>query len=234
MQTDFSDWTPRDKPAQRTLEGRYVRLEPLDASKHGDDLFAASATPDSDERFRWLGDEAPQSRVEFQPWLEKAQASTDPLFFTVIDQRSNRIAGRQTFMRIDTANGVVEIGNILWNPPVAQKPAATEALYLFARHVFDDLGYRRFEWKCNAENMPSRRAAMRFGFEFEGIFRNHMIIKGKNRDTTWFSMTDQEWPLNKAAFEAWLSPDNFNMDGSQKRKLDDIRSALSAEQAKTA
>src|SRR5690606_33185118 len=168
----------------------------------------------------------PTSREAFQPWLEKAAASEDPLFFTVIDRASGTIAGRQTFMRIDAANGVVEIGNILWNDPVARKPAATEALFLFARHAFDDLGYRRFEWKCNAENMPSRQAALRFGFEFEGIFRQHLIVKGRNRDTAWFSMIDKEWPPIRAAFEAWLDPANFDAEGRQKRRLSDIRADL--------
>ncbi len=223
---DLSNWTPRERPSRSTLEGRYVRLEPLDAARHGDGLYAASASQDREDRFRWLYDPVPTSREAFQPWLEKAAASEDPLFFTVIDVASGTIAGRQTFMRIDAANGVVEIGNILWNDPVARKPAATEALFLFARHAFDDLGYRRFEWKCNAENMPSRQAALRFGFEFEGIFRQHLIVKGRNRDTAWFSMIDKEWPPIRAAFEAWLDPDNFDAEGRQKRRLTDIRADL--------
>jgi RimJ/RimL family protein N-acetyltransferase len=128
-------------------------------------------------------------------------------------------------MRIEPAFGVVEIGNIFWNSLVARKPAATEALYLFARHAFDDLGYRRFEWKCNNRNEPSKRAAERFGFAFEGVFRQHMIVKGENRDTAWYSMIDKEWPRCKAAFEAWLDPANFGPDGRQKRRLEDIRAA---------
>ena len=169
--TDLSAWTPRAAPARAPMEGRYVRLEPLDAQRHGDGLYEASASADKDQLFRWLYEYAPDSREAYQPWLEKAQASEDPLFFVVIDKATGRIAGRQTLMRIDRANGVIEIGNILWNPPVARKPAATEALYLFARHAFDDLGYRRFEWKCNNNNEPSKRAALRFGFTAEGVFR---------------------------------------------------------------
>lgn len=223
---DLSNWTPRERPAQAALEGRYVRLEPMDVARHGDGLFAAAATDDRDQRFRWLYDEPPQDRAEFQPWLDKAAASTDPFYFTVIDRQCGRIAGRQSFMRIDTANGVIEIGNILWNDPVARKPAATEALFLFARHAFDDLGYRRFEWKCNAENHPSRRAALRFGFGFEGIFRQHLVVKGRNRDTAWFAMIDKDWPTIRRAFEEWLDPQNFDSEGRQKRRLGEIRAGI--------
>ena len=225
---DLSQWTPRQRPERQPTEGRYVRLEPLDAARHGDGLFEASSTPDKDSRFRWLYDHAPQSRADFQPWLDKAAASEDPLYFAVIDKASGRIAGRQSFMRIDPANGVIEIGNILWNGLVARKPAATEALYLFARHAFDDLGYRRFEWKCNAENEPSRSAALRFGFSFEGVFRQHLIVKGRNRDTAWFAMIDKEWPTIGRALEEWLDPENFDSEGQQKRRLGEIRAAVTA------
>ncbi|MBX9451712.1 MAG: GNAT family N-acetyltransferase [Mesorhizobium sp.] len=225
---DLSQWTPRQRPERKPMEGRYVRLEPLDAARHGDGLFEASSTPDKDSRFRWLYDHAPQDRADFQPWLDKAAASEDPLYFAVIDKASGRIAGRQSFMRIDTANGVIEIGNILWNGLVARKPAATEALYLFARHAFDDLGYRRFEWKCNAENEPSRSAALRFGFSFEGVFRQHLIVKGRNRDTAWFAMIDKEWPTIGRALEEWLDSENFDSEGQQKRRLGEIRAAVTA------
>lgn len=223
---DLSAWTPRKPPQKTAMEGRYVRLEPLSATKHAEGLFAASATADGEERFRWLGEGAPTTPDAFRQWLEKVEASADPLWFTVIDKASGVIAGRQTFMRTDTANGVTEIGNILWNPPVARKPAATEALYLFARHAFDDLGYRRFEWKCNNRNSPSKRAALRFGFTFEGVFRQHLIVKGLSRDTAWFSIIDSEWPLLRAAFEAWLDPANFDASGNQRERLEDIRDRL--------
>lgn len=228
MSEDLSGWSPRERPGREAMEGRHVRLEPLDPAAHGDGLFEASTVEDADRLFRWLGDYPPESRAAYQPWLEKASASTDPLFFTVIDKASGRIAGRQTLMRIDEANGVVEIGNIYWGPLVARRPAATEALFLFARHVFEDLGYRRFEWKCNNRNLPSKRAALRFGFAFEGIFRQHMIVKGENRDTAWFSMLDRQWPREREVFERWLAPANFAGDGSQIERLDDIRRALRA------
>lgn len=225
MQNALTGWTPRQPPHRATLEGRYVRLEPLDATLHGDGLYAASATDDGDARFRWLGEQPPADRTTFQTWVEKVAASTDPLFFAVIDKASGRIAGRQAFMRIDAAHGVVEIGSILWNPPVARKPAATEALYLFARHAFDDLGYRRFEWKCNDENEPSKRAALRFGFSPEGVFRQHMVVKGQNRDTAWFAMIDRDWPALRDAFEQWLDPSNFDSEGRQRQRLEEIRAA---------
>lgn len=220
---DLSNWTPRPRPPRIAHEGRHVRLEPLSAVRHGDELAVASSVVDADSRFRYLFELPPESRAAFQPWLEKAEASEDPLFFAVIDQASGKVAGRQTLMRIEPAHGVVEIGNIYWGPLVARRPAATEALYLFARHVFEDLGYRRFEWKCHNLNEPSKRAAIRFGFTFEGVFRQHLVAKGANRDTAWYSMIDGEWPILKAAFEAWLDPSNFDAAGQQKRRLEDIR-----------
>lgn len=223
---DLAHWQPRAKVAHAPLDGRYVRLEPLDPARHGDGLFAASSVDDAAGRFRWLPEYPPENRAAFQPWLDKAAASADPLYFAVIDRNSGAVGGRQTFMRIDPVHGVVEIGNIYWGPQLARTPSATEALYLFARHAFDDLGYRRFEWKCNALNAPSRRAAERFGFSFEGVFRQHMVVKGENRDTAWYAMLDGEWPAIRHAFEAWLDPANFDAEGRQKRGLEDIRSAL--------
>lgn len=208
------------------MEGRHVCLEPLDAARHGKGLYEASVLPDAQARFRYLAELPPESEAAFRPWLEKAEASADPLYFAVIDLESGKVAGRQTFMRIDAGNGVIEIGSILWSALIARRPAATEANYLFARHVFDDLGYRRYEWKCNNLNEPSKRAALRFGMGFEGVFRQHMIVKGQNRDTAWYSMLDSEWPLNRAALEAWLDPDNFDGQGRQRRRLEDIRQAL--------
>jgi RimJ/RimL family protein N-acetyltransferase len=158
--------------------------------------------------------------------MERNEASDDPIFFAVIDTASGRVAGRQTFMRIDEKNGVGEIGNIYWGPLISRKPAATEALYLFARHIFDDLGYRRFEWKTNNNNEASKRAAVRFGFQPEGVFRQHLVVKGENRDTAWFSMIDSEWPLVRKALESWLDPANFDAGGKQVRRLEDIRESL--------
>lgn len=223
MGEDLKNWQPRPRPERTTIEGRYVVLEPLSAARHGDGLYAASTVADAGERFRWLFEYPPESRAAFQPWLEKVEASPDPLFFAVIDKASGTIAGRQTIMRIEPAFGVAEIGNIYWGPTVSRTPASTEAHFLFARYIFDELGYRRWEWKCNNRNEPSKRAAERFGFSFEGVFRQHLVVKGENRDTAWYSIIDKEWPALRQAYEAWLDPANFDADGKQKRRLEDFR-----------
>lgn len=228
MSENLKNWQPRPRPERKLLEGRTVRLEPLNAEKHGDGLFEASSVVDAGGRFAWLFDDPPQTRAAFQPWLDKAEASEDPLFFTVIDKASGKIAGRQTLMRIDAAYGVIEIGNIYWGPLISRKPAATEAQFLFMKYVFDELGYRRYEWKCNNRNEPSKRAAERFGFKFEGIFRQHLVVKGENRDTAWYSIIDKEWPDLRRAYEAWLDPANFDSDGQQKRRLKDFRAEFGA------
>lgn len=224
MSEDLKNWQPRPRPERKVLEGRYVRLEPLSAAGHGDGLFEASSVTDADGRFRWLFEVPPENRAAFQPWLDKVEASNDPLFFAVIDKASGKIAGRQTLMRIEPAFGVIEIGNIYWGPLISRKPAATEAQFLFAQYAFDELGYRRYEWKCNNNNEPSKRAAERFGFTFEGIFRQHLVVKGENRDTAWYSIIDKEWPELKKAYEAWLDPANFDAAGQQKRRLEELRS----------
>ena len=223
MFEDLSHWQPRPRPQRTPLDGRTVRLEPLDAVLHGDGLYEASCVPDIESRFAWLPDVPPSSRIAFQPWLDKAQDSEDPLFFTVFDKASGKIAGRQSLMRIDAPNGVAEIGHIYWGPLVSRKPAATEAQFLFMKYVFETLGYRRYEWKCNDLNEPSKRAALRFGFQYEGLFRQHLVVKGKNRDTAWFSVIDKEWPALRAAYEAWLDPANFDRNGVQIRRLEEFR-----------
>ena len=215
---DLHAWQPCPRPARITLEGRYCSLEPLDPGRHGDDLHAASMAPGAEERFRYLFD-APQNREDFGAWLERSARSEDPLFFAVIDRASGRCEGRQALMRITPEHGVIEIGNILWGPAISRTRVATEALYLHAKYIFE-LGYRRFEWKCNSRNEPSKNAARRFGFSYEGLFRQHVVVKGENRDTTWFSMLDSEWPALEAAYERWLAPENFDAGGKQKLRLD--------------
>ncbi len=216
---DLTHWKGVPRPERISLDGRYVRLEPLDAKRHGQDLLSSALEPGAAERFRYLFEEAPSDLAAFSPWLEKASRSADPLFFAVIDKKTGRAEGRQALMRIEPAHGVIEIGSILWGPAIARSRVSTEALYLLARYVFETLGYRRFEWKCHNLNAPSRRAAQRFGFIFEGVFRQHMVAKGQNRDTAWFAMIDGDWPRLKAGYEAWLSPDNFEEIGHQRTKL---------------
>lgn len=225
---DLSDWKGVARPERTVLEGRYVRLEPLDPARHAADLLASAQEPGADDRFRYLFEEPPLDPAALTSWLEKVAAAADPLFFAVVDKRTGRAEGRQALMRIDAAHGVIEIGNILWGPAIARTRAATEALYLFAAYAFDTLGYRRFEWKCNNLNEPSKRAAKRFGFTFEGIFRQHMVAKGRNRDTAWFSIIDAEWPSLRKAYDAWLDPDNFDAAGQQKRRLEDFRTETTA------
>ena len=228
MSENLKNWQPRPRPERKVIDGRYARLEPLSAAKHGDGLYEASSVADIGGRFAWLPDYPPQTRADFQPWLDRVEASEDPLFFTVIDKASGKVAGRQTLMRIDAAYGVIEIGNIYWGPLISRKPAATEAQFLFMKYIFDDLGYRRYEWKCNNRNEPSKRAAERFGFKFEGIFRQHLVVKGENRDTAWYSIIDKEWPALRKAYKAWLDPANFDAEGQQKRRLEDFRAGFGA------
>nr|WP_295890654.1 GNAT family protein [uncultured Devosia sp.] len=208
----------KSAPKRTLLEGRYVRLEPL-APEHAADLFAVSTMPGGVERYRWLFTHAPGSLVEMQARIEQAQTQADPLYVAVVDKASGKAVGQQGWMRIRPEHGSIEIGGIYWGLPMARTPLATEALFLFARHAFDDLGYRRFEWKCNDRNEPSKAAATRFGFQFEGVFRQDMIIKGISRDTAWFSILDGEWPAMRAEYERWLAPENFDANGVQKSKL---------------
>jgi RimJ/RimL family protein N-acetyltransferase len=209
---------PCPRPARTALDGRYARLEPLSAA-HAPALYEASTGPGADARFAYLFDQPPASPADMAAWIAKMSAGDDPLFSAVIDKASGRAAGRQALMRITPEHGVIEIGNILWGPAISRTRVATEALFLAARHVFEDLGYRRFEWKCNNLNEPSKAAARRFGFSFEGLFRQHMWAKGANRDTAWFSMLDGEWPRLRKEYERWLEPANFDAAGKQKTKL---------------
>lgn len=224
MSNDLTHWTPRPRPQRGVLEGRFVRIEPLDPTRHLDGLYhELMADTDADRRFTWLPETPPTSRDDLRAWIDRVAPSNDPLFFALIDRATGRVAGRQSLMRIEPAHGVIEIGNIYWGPTIARKPAATEALFLTAAYVFDTLGYRRFEWKCNDLNKPSKRAALRFGFRPEGVFRQHMVVKGRNRDTAWFAMTDGDWAGLRPGYEAWLDPSNFDALGGQKRTLEDFR-----------
>lgn len=225
MIDDLAHWTPRKRPEKRVLDGRLVRLEPLSASRHGDDLYIAATEGDADRRHAYLGTSKPESRAAFEAWLESAENHADSIYWSVIDKESGKAVGRQSLMRIDMANGVIEIGDIHWGPAMRRSPLATEAFLLQAVQVFDDLQYRRFEWKLNTLNQPSHRAAQRFGFTYEGLFRQHMIVKGANRDTAWYAMIDKDWPGIRDAFERWLSPANFDSGGRQKARLEDLRQA---------
>ncbi len=220
----LANWTARVRPERRAFAGRYVRLEPLDAGRHAADLFAAGSGPEAARLWRYLP-EAPLSASGFAEWLAKAAKSADPLFFAAIDRATQRAEGRLALMRIDPAHGVIEIGHVLYGPRFARTRAATEAVHLLGCYVFDALHYRRLEWKCNALNAPSRRAALRFGFTLEGVFRQHMVVKGENRDTAWFSLLDHEWPRVKRALSQWLAPSNFDDAGRQRMRLSECMEA---------
>jgi RimJ/RimL family protein N-acetyltransferase len=207
------------RPGRVVLEGRYVALAPLDARLHGGALWEATRGEQNDALWQYLAEVPFRHREDFDKTLAGMAASEDPLFFAIIDRVSELAAGRASYLRIDPKHGSIEVGSILYSPRLQRTRGATEAMYLMARHAFEDLGYRRYEWKCNALNEPSRRAALRLGFTFEGIFRQHQIVKGRNRDTAWFSMLDGEWPRRKEAFERWLDPENFSATGEQKRRL---------------
>jgi RimJ/RimL family protein N-acetyltransferase len=218
------DWKPARPPARQPIEGETVRLEPLDASRHAGQMYAA--VEGADELWQFLPYGPFESEQAFAGWIAECAASADPLFYAIVDRASNVALGQGSLMRMVPQHGVIEVGHLLFTPRLQRTRQATEAIYLWARHAFDELGNRRLEWKCNALNVPSRRAAERFGFTFEGQFRQHMVVKGRNRDTAWYSITDAEWPVRRAAFEAWLSTDNFDASGRQRRSLADIRQGI--------
>jgi RimJ/RimL family protein N-acetyltransferase len=221
--SNLTHWRGAPRPQRTVLDGRYARLEPLSIERHEAQLFASALEPGAEARFAYLFDAPPADARAFRTWMETAVSTDDPLFFAVIDRATGRAEGRQALMRIDAPHGVIEVGHILWGPAIARTRVATEALFLMADHVFTDLGYRRLEWKCHHRNEPSRHAAARFGFTFEGIFRQHMVAKGQNRDTVWFSIVDSEWPALRSAYQQWLAPDNFDAQGQQKRRLEESR-----------
>ena len=219
VQSPHDRLTPGSRPEKISLEGQRVILQPLDPKKHADALWEAVRGPAHDELWRFLFDGPFRERAAFDAAIERKAAGADPLFLAIVDRGSGNAVGYASYMRIEPVHRCIEVGGILFAPPLQRTAGATEAMYLMARHVFEDLEYRRYEWKCDALNAPSRSAALRLGFTFEGIFRQHMIVKGRSRDTAWFSMTDGEWPARKAAFEAWLDPANFDAGGRQKAPL---------------
>ena len=215
------DPSPAGRPERRVIEGRFVRLEPLDAGRHGPALWRHLAG--TDPVWDYLFDGPYPDEAGLAASLAAKAASADPLFWAIVDRASGDAVGYATLMRVDPAHRCIEVGNILFAPALQRRPGATEAMALLAEHAFDGLGYRRYEWKCNALNAPSRAAAERLGFTFEGVFRQHMIVKGRNRDTAWYAMTDGDWPAVRRAFALWLSPENFDAEGRQRTSLAALR-----------
>jgi RimJ/RimL family protein N-acetyltransferase len=224
MSADLSKWTPRPRPEPELLKGEHVVLERYDEMRHGMALWDAFGGTAVNELIRYFPNPVYESAAPFIAWITGNQRDNVTMVFR--DPVSDGVCGMATYMRIDAANGVCETGSIAHGSSIQRSVIATEAHFLMMKHVFDDLGYRRYEWKLNALNEPSHRAAQRLGFTFEGVFRNHMVAKGRNRDTAWYAMIDTEWPLIKQAFELWLSPANFDAHGRQLRRLEDIRTEL--------
>ena len=222
---DVPNWTARPKPPRTPITGRSCRVEMLDPDKHAADLFAGNRLDVEGRNWTYLPYGPFEKLDDYRAWLEGIAKPEDPLFHTIVDLASGKAVGIASLMRIDPANGVIEVGHINYSPLLQRKPHATEAMYLLMARVFEELGYRRYEWKCDNSNMPSRAAAERYGFTFEGVFRQAVIYRGRNRDTAWFSITDREWPAIKRAYQQWLEPSNFAADGSQKRKLSDLIAA---------
>lgn len=213
------DPAPAQRPQPIVLPGRVITLRPFDRATQADALYQGTHGPEQETQWCYMHDGPYPTRDAFNAAFEKKQKSVDPMFWAIVDNATGVPVGQASYLRIEPAHRSIEVGNIIFTPALQQTIGATEAMYLMARHVFNDLGYRRYEWKCNALNEPSRRAALRLGFTFEGIFRQHMIVKGRNRDTAWFAMLDKEWPLRQDNFEQWLAPANFDSTGSQKLSL---------------
>ena len=215
-------WTARPRPPRSVMTGRYCRVEPIDPERHAEQLHRANAADREARIWTYLAYGPFDSAAAYRRWMEGTCLGDDPLFHAVVDGASGEATGVASYLRIDPPVGVIEVGHINYAPALQRSPAATEAMYLMMRRVFDELGYRRYEWKCDAVNAPSRAAAERLGFTYEGIFRQATIYKGRNRDTAWYSITDQEWPRIKAAFESWLDPANFDAQGKQRKRLSDL------------
>jgi RimJ/RimL family protein N-acetyltransferase len=216
-------WTPRAHPPRTAMAGCFCTVEPLDPGHHAAQLFAAYAEDAEGRMWTYLPRGPYASPEEYQSWAETACRADDPLVHAIIDSATGEAVGTASYMRIEPAVGVIEIGSITYSPRLQRRPAATEAMYLMMRRVFDELGYRRYEWKCDSLNQPSRDAAQRLGFRYEGLFRQASITRGGNRDTAWFSVIDSEWPALRTAFERWLDPANFAPDGTQRLRLSSLR-----------
>jgi RimJ/RimL family protein N-acetyltransferase len=219
------DWTSPPVPTREQIEGRFCRLEPLTPPQHGPDLFVANDLDSEGRNWTYLPYGPFASFDEYLEWLKQSAATTDPLFYAIIDLARGRAVGLSSYLRIDPGNGSIEIGHLNFSPLLQETTTATEAMYLMMKQAFD-LGYRRCEWKCHALNLPSRRAALRLGFSFEGIFRQAAVIKGRNRDTAWYAAIDKVWPDLQRAFESWLAPENFDEQGTQKTSLSALTSPL--------
>ena len=216
------NWSARPRPPRTAMEGRLCRVEPIDVDRHAADLHAANLQDKEGRIWTYLA-YGPFERLEdYRDWMRRSCLGEDPLFHAVIDLKTGRATGVTSYLRIDPAPGVIEVGHINYAPALQDTPAGTEAMFLMMRRVFDELGYRRYEWKCDALNAPSRAAALRLGFQYEGIFRQATIYKARNRDTAWYAIIDRDWPALRARYERWLDPANFDAAGRQRRRLSEV------------
>ena len=222
----LASWSPPPMPPRTAMAGRFCTVRPLDPERDAAQLFEAFAEDRDGRMWTYLPREPYTSAAQVRLWADAACKTDDPLVHTIVDHATGDAVGTANYMRIDPPSGVIEIGSITYSPRLQRRPAGTEAMFLMMRRVFDELGYRRYEWKCNSLNAPSRAAAARYGFQYEGLFRQAQIVKGRNRDTAWFSILDSEWPALRAAFEGWLNPGNFTADGQQRRGLASLRAVL--------
>ncbi|MGF1527206.1 MAG: GNAT family N-acetyltransferase [Candidatus Competibacterales bacterium] len=215
-------WRGSEPPPRAPMVGYRCRLEPLDVERHAQDLFTAYGQDVEGRGWTYLPYGPFATLADYRSWLEGACREDDPLFFAIVDGAMGRALGVASYLRITPGAGTIEVGHLNYAPALQRTPLATEAMYLMMRRVFDELGYRRYEWKCDALNAASRRAAERLGFVFEGLFRQATVYKGRNRDTAWFSIVDGEWPGVKCALEAWLAPENFTPEGRQRWRLGEL------------
>lgn len=224
------DWSVRPRPPRTTMHGHFCQLEPLDVERHGASLHAANQLDSQGKNWTYLAYGPFETLDAYRKWITDTCLGEDPMFYAVINKTGSAV-GVASYLRIDDKAGVIEVGHINYAPPLQKTPAATEAMYLMMKRVFDELGYRRYEWKCDALNAPSQFAARRLGFRFEGIFRQATIYKNRNRDTAWFSILDREWPALKACFQRWLDPSNFDELGRQRQSLSSLTAAKSTQDA---
>ncbi|MEZ6138815.1 MAG: GNAT family protein [Pirellulaceae bacterium] len=220
-----ADWVEPSLPYREVMQGRFCKLEPLDPTVHAESLFSANQLDELGANWTYLAYGPFSNIAEYRSWLEQACMGDDPLFFAICDLVRGEAVGVASYLRITPASGTIEIGHLNFSPRLQRTPAATEAMFLMMERIFD-LGYRRCEWKCNALNAASRAAAQRLGFSFEGVFRQHLVVKGRNRDSAWYACIDAEWPRLRVAFQTWLSPENFDASGQQKTRLSTLTAPI--------
>lgn len=219
------DWTPPPLLVREIMHGRFCRLEPLDARRHGEQLYRANLQDAEGRNWTYLPYGPFESYESYEDWLVQSASGSDPLFFAIVEVTTNTAVGVGSYLRIDPRHGSIEVGHLNFSPLLQRKPAATEAMYLMMKRAFE-MGYRRYEWKCNALNWPSRRSAQRLGLSYEGIFRQAAVYKGRNRDTAWYAAIDAEWPALQTALLRWLDPANFDENGGQKISLSTLTADL--------